>query len=154
MAGRRCAAYLRLELARVACCPPSSFWTAMDALPAHRPRSIRSVASNSSIASGVSLSRRSRTRTRSKTVTGDAPRSPLLSDLPYLGGAVVQEPENILDAPLEAPERPPRSPQRLLADPHSVSTPSSQDVDQTFVELTQSTTSRPVRVLPQRVCWS
>ncbi len=148
MAGRRQAAYLRLELACVGCCP-SSFWTAMDALPAHRPRSIRSVASNSSIASGVSLSRRSRTRTRSKTVTGDAPRSPLPSDLPYLGGVVVQEPENILDAPLEAPERPPRSPQRLLA--HSVGTPSSQDVDQTFVELTQSTTSRPVRVFGQRV---
>lgn len=35
-----------------------------------RPHSIRSVASNSSIASGVSLTRRSRTRTRSKTVTG------------------------------------------------------------------------------------
>ncbi|KJA22892.1 hypothetical protein HYPSUDRAFT_40351, partial [Hypholoma sublateritium FD-334 SS-4] len=121
----------------------------MDALPAHRPRSIRSVASNSSIGSGVSLSRRARTRTRSKTVTGEVPRSPLPSDLPYLGGAVVQEPENILDASLEAPERPPRSPHRLLSDPHSGGTPSSQDVDPTFVELTQSTASRPSKASKQ-----
>ncbi|KXN91731.1 hypothetical protein AN958_12583 [Leucoagaricus sp. SymC.cos] len=38
-----------------------------------RPRSVRSVASNSSITSGVSLTRRSRTRTRSRTVTGTVP---------------------------------------------------------------------------------
>ena len=38
-----------------------------------RAGSIRSVASNSSIASGVSLTRRSRTRTRAKTLTGGSP---------------------------------------------------------------------------------
>lgn len=142
-------------LATVVFLPPS--WAAMEALPVQRPRSIRSVASNSSIASGVSLSRRSRTRTRSKTVTGasrtDAvPRSPLPSDLPYLGAALVQEPEDVLDAPLQeaAPERPPRSPHRIFettVDIRSTNETSSQDVSLADIEPT-TLTSRPVRLYP------
>jgi hypothetical protein len=95
----------------------------MDPLPAQRPGSIRSVASNSSIASGVSLARRPRTRTRSRTVTGgsmrpeDIPQSPASSDLPYLNSPISREPvgehPTSQPIPLTAPPlRPPRSPQR------------------------------------------
>ncbi|KAF8807024.1 hypothetical protein BYT27DRAFT_7338957 [Phlegmacium glaucopus] len=66
---------------------------------AQRPGSIRSVASNSSIGSGVSLSRRPRiNRARSRTLTGsssrseDPPQSPTESILPYLNDLVVQDP--------------------------------------------------------------
>ncbi|KAF9476691.1 hypothetical protein BDN70DRAFT_995479 [Pholiota conissans] len=126
----------------------------------HRPRSIRSVASNSSLASAGGLSRRPRTRARSRTVTGspkpgDAPPpppSPLPSDLPYLAGPLVQEPDPIPDASTpdalsEPPVRPPRSPQRAesaagAGEIRSTDTGSSQDTstaDPTFVEPTQST---------------
>lgn len=124
----------------------------MEALPAQRPGSIRSVASNSSLASGVSLSRRPRTRTRSRTVTGSTERRPgetpavplLQSDLPYLSGPIVQEPledhtttssQNPLSEP---PTRPPRSPQRVeVSEIRSSDTASTQvitDADPTFVE--------------------
>ncbi|KAF5371858.1 hypothetical protein D9615_009561 [Tricholomella constricta] len=88
-----------------------------------RPCSIRSVASNSSIASGVSLTRRARTRARSKTLTNTSsprlpdslPKSPA-SELPYLGVNSAQEPvPNLPNSPneaLAAPPRPPRSPRR------------------------------------------
>ena len=65
---------------------------------AQRPGSIRSVASNSSIGSCVSLSRRPRTKARSRTVTGsssrseDHPQSPTDSILPYLNDLAVQDP--------------------------------------------------------------
>ena len=80
---------------------------------AQRPRSIRSVASNSSIGSCVSLSRRPRTKTRSRTVTGSSsrseepPQSPTESILPYLNGLVVQdspeEPPTVVKAPITTP---------------------------------------------------
>lgn len=95
----------------------------MDPLPAQRPGSIRSVASNSSIASGVSLARRPRTRTRSRTVTGgsmrpeDIPQFPDSSALPYLSSPISREPvgEHVTSQPIPLtvpPLRPPRSPQR------------------------------------------
>ncbi|CAA7267143.1 unnamed protein product [Cyclocybe aegerita] len=114
-----------------------------------RPGSLRSVPSNSSIRSGVSLSRRPRTRARSRTVTGagSAPTSPLppspvppsQSDLAYLNSP----PD---DLPLaNPPVRPPRSPQRL--DPpelRSSDTASSKEgtaADATVVEaLPQAST--------------
>jgi len=87
-----------------------------------RPRSLRSVASNSTISSGLSLSRRPRTRKRSKTVTGssscpeEAPL-PVQSDLPYLSGSTAQEPNENSALGLSGlsglPPRPPKSPQRL-----------------------------------------
>jgi len=114
--------------------------------PAHRPPSIRSVASNSSLASGVSLSRRPRTRTRSKTVTGasgepeSVPRSPGLSDLPYLAANFTLEPEHTsatlssLDMP---PPRPAKSPQRFddqqLLRSSDTASSSQQHGDETFV---------------------
>jgi hypothetical protein len=83
-----------------------------------RQGSLRSVASNSSIASGTSLTRRARTRARSKTLTGgssarsDKLQSPI-SELPYLDKVNVQEPlEQSSPSPLGAPPRPPRSPHR------------------------------------------
>lgn len=84
-----------------------------------RPPSIRSVASS---ASGVSLSRRARTRTRSRsrTVTGASGRPieppldslPISSDLPYLAGAITQEPveDQSLSSAISLPAEPPRSP--------------------------------------------
>ncbi|KAF8992854.1 hypothetical protein BDQ17DRAFT_1369018 [Cyathus striatus] len=92
-------------------------------LPVTRPGSIRSVASSSSIASGVSLTRRPRTRARSRTVTSpsqrnvDSPTSPV-SELPYLDRPLIQEPHpdasSSSQEPLTiSPARPPRSPQRL-----------------------------------------
>ncbi|PPQ67473.1 hypothetical protein CVT25_006014 [Psilocybe cyanescens] len=123
----------------------------MDALPTHRPGSLRSMASNSSIGSGVSLSRRPRTisRARSRTVTGgtvrpeDVPQLPMSpSDLPYLSGPNLYEPleDHTSSSPnplTEPPARPPRSPQRLeTADIRSSDTASSQgatDADPTFV---------------------
>lgn len=91
-----------------------------------RPGSIRSVASNSSIASGVSLTRRARTRARSKTLTGGSsprpdglPQNPV-SELAYLDKAYVQEPVQSLPLtptePLSAPPRPPRSPHRATSE--------------------------------------
>ena len=113
--------------------------------PAHRPPSIRSVASNSSLASGVSLSRRPRTRTRSKTVTGasgepeSVPRSPGLSDLPYLAANFTLEPEHTsatLSSLDMAPPRPAKSPQRLddqLLRSSDTTSSSQQHGDDTFV---------------------
>lgn len=73
--------------------PPQPLATMSDTA-AQRPGSLRSVASNSSIASGVSLARRQRTRLRSKTLTGNSDEPPLspTSELPYLGTSLVQEP--------------------------------------------------------------
>lgn len=90
----------------------------MDA--AQRPRSVRSVASNSSIGSSVSLSRRPRTKPRSRTLTGsssrseDPPQSPTESILPYLNGPVVQDPPEksptVVKAPITTPSiHPPSS---------------------------------------------
>ncbi|KAF8071721.1 hypothetical protein FPV67DRAFT_1622263 [Lyophyllum atratum] len=89
-----------------------------------RAPSIRSVASNSSISSGVSLTRRARTRARSRTLTGASsprlpdtslPKSPT-SELAYLGTTSVQEPAiSFPTSPIEslgAPPRPARSPRR------------------------------------------
>ena len=80
---------------------------------AQRPRSIRSVASNSSIGSCVSLSRRPRIKARSRTVTGSSsrseepPQSPTESILPYLNGPVVQDPleksPTVANAPITTP---------------------------------------------------
>ncbi|KAF9565228.1 hypothetical protein CPC08DRAFT_704762 [Agrocybe pediades] len=71
----------------------------MDPLSTQRPRSVRSVASNSSIGSGTSLCRRPRiTRSRSRTVTGrttpptDIPEVPSTpSALAYLSGSNEQD---------------------------------------------------------------
>ena len=89
-----------------------------------RPGSIRSVESNSSIASSVSLSRRPRTRTRSRTVTRspsrskDPPHSPVESILPYLNDPIVQEPlgeqPTAVQTPITAlPIHPPSSSEKL-----------------------------------------
>ncbi|KAK0469843.1 uncharacterized protein EV420DRAFT_1634254 [Desarmillaria tabescens] len=92
-----------------------------------RPPSLRSVGSSSSIASGVSLSRRPRTRTRSRTVTGG--QSPLPdatftraqdSDMPFLANQMVTEPQSdILGSPhdfdSQPPARPARSPHRPVS---------------------------------------
>ncbi|KAG6917008.1 hypothetical protein DXG01_004273 [Tephrocybe rancida] len=115
-----------------------------DQQPPQRPASIRSVASNSSIASGVSLTRRARTRTRSKTVTGgpssrldSVPKSPA-SEIPYLGTKFTQEPIPYLPpTPTEsqgAPPRPVRSPRR---DTHSLA--QAQVGDNVGIALSQDT---------------
>lgn len=66
-----------------------------------RPNSVRSVASNSSSASGASLTRRSRIRTRSKTVTGSSvtrpqeqPPSPV-PDLPFADKHPIKHPDTV-----------------------------------------------------------
>jgi len=134
----------------------------MDTLTVQRPRSVRSVSSNSSIGSGVSLSRRPRiTRSRSRTVTGvttapstDVPNVPKTPpDLVYLNASPVQQTleENVtasknpsMSQSGPAPVRLPRSPQRLeILDPHNNDTASSSgitDPDPTFVgqELTRT----------------
>lgn len=85
-----------------------------------RQSSLRSVASNSSIASGTSLTRRARTsRARSKTLMGESsvqsdklPNSPT-SELPYLDKIDVQQPfEGSVTGPLSAPAQ-------LLHSPHT-----------------------------------
>ncbi|KAG5638905.1 hypothetical protein H0H81_008966 [Sphagnurus paluster] len=84
----------------------------LDGQGAQRQNSVRSIASNTSAASGVSLTRRARTRARSKTLT--APSSPRLptslpnsptSELPYLGVSFTQEPPPLIPA-LDARSRP------------------------------------------------
>lgn len=83
-----------------------------------RQGSLRSVASNSSIASGTSLTRRARIRARSKTLMGESsvrsdklPNSPT-SELPYLDKVNDQQ-------PLEGPATGPLSaPAELLHSPH------------------------------------
>lgn len=71
--------------------PFSSSYIMVDALigqGTHRPASLRSVASNSSVSSGVSLTRRSRTRTRPKTAgssgRADSLTASPISELPYI----------------------------------------------------------------------
>lgn len=132
----------------------------MDPFPAQRPGSIRSVASNSSIASGVSLARRPRTRTRSRTVTGgsmrpeDVPQFPASSDLPYLSSPISREPvgeqATSQPIPLTAPPlQPPRSPQ--IQEPFEIRSSdaaSSQGAtaDLTIIEpLPPLSIGRPVR---------
>lgn len=86
----------------------------------HRPNSRSSVASNSSVASGTSLSRRPRTtRARSRTITGGSPNAvtEVFPGLPYLEKPLVDEPDPQLSPGLPQansphPLRPPRSPQR------------------------------------------
>lgn len=132
-----------------------------------RPRSLRSVASNSTIASGTSLSRRPRTR-RSKTVTG-APTHPseppltslpVQSDLPYLSDTTAQEPTDRLspawNGSFELPPRPPKSPHRqLTAEPltcsgDSASSQGGRAADETVVSEppppTAITSAEPVRL--------
>lgn len=85
-----------------------------------RPHSVRSVASNSSIVSGVSLARRARTRTRAKTLTGATSSRvdgtlarPNTADLLYFDKGIVQEPGLITSLEsMPAPQGPPRSPNR------------------------------------------
>ena len=92
---------------------------------AQRPRSIRSVASNSSIGSCVSLSRRPRIKARSRTFTGSSSRSeepPQCSTesiLPYLSGPVVQDPPEKSPTEINAPvTTPPIQPPSSL-EPHN-----------------------------------
>jgi len=120
---------------------------------AQRPGSIRSVASNSSIGSGVSLSRRPRTsRTRSRTVTGsssqseDPPKSPTESILPYLNDLVVQDPleeqPTIVKAPITVPPIHPPSSSEQALEIRSSDTASSLEptaADATVVEPSQLT---------------
>ncbi|KAK0485159.1 hypothetical protein IW261DRAFT_1360585 [Armillaria novae-zelandiae] len=105
-----------------------------------RPPSLRSVGSSSSIASGVSLSRRPRTRTRSRTVTGG--QSPHLdatftraqdSDMPFIANQMVTEPESdVLGGPHDFDSRPPARPVRS---PHRpVSTDAQLSETAGFVE--------------------
>jgi hypothetical protein len=116
---------------------------------AQRPRSIRSVASNSSIGSCVSLSRRPRTKTRSRTVTGSSSRSeelpqgPTESILPYLNGLVVQdspeEPPTVAKAPITTPPiHPPEQPEVLeIRSNDAVSSVEPPVADVTVVESSQ-----------------
>lgn len=141
----------------------------LDPMEEERPRSLRSVASNSTIASGTSLSRRPRIRRRSRTVTG-VPNSlsepplaslPVQSDLPYLSDATAQEPTAKLSpawtGSFELPPRPPKSPHRQLSaelPTRSGDSASSQGitaVDATVVSdplpLPAITSAKPVRLL-------
>lgn len=119
----------------------------MPGLNIQRPPSVRSVASNSSIASGasgVSLSRRPRARARSKTLTGDSgqhemsvTRSPV-SDLPYLDQTLVQDLspgpsslETLLLPARPSPNRSPRSP--LRSDTNEGNQPISPQGDERLV---------------------
>ncbi|KAH6909002.1 hypothetical protein BKA70DRAFT_1148933 [Coprinopsis sp. MPI-PUGE-AT-0042] len=103
-----------------------------------RPPSIRSVASNSSIAS--SLSRRPRTRARSRTFTGGSSRaediaSTPVEELPVVNGVLVQEPRTL--SPVDASSSSSglaRPPQRL--DTHSSATVSSLSLEPTTAEVT------------------
>ncbi|KAF5326696.1 hypothetical protein D9619_004926 [Psilocybe cf. subviscida] len=131
--------------------------------PAQRPRSVRSVASNSSLGSTVSLARRPRTtRARSRTVTGSPalpsddplPPSPCL---PYVPGPLVQEPLEEDSSAL--PPRPPKSPHRLeppvpgetlrvASDTASSSHASALEGSTFVVEPTQSTAISATRPPP------
>ena len=136
--------------------------TSMEQESAQRPHSLRSVASNSTIASATSLSRRPRTRKRSRTVTGASGRPseppldslPVHSDLPYLSGSTAQESSQPLaiedNTTSELPSRPPKSPLRLvqveLLTRSSDGTSSNAGVDATVVsEPLPTNTSTPVK---------
>lgn len=86
----------------------------------HRSESLRSVASNSSLASTVSLTRRPRT-TRARSRTGEASprldRSAATSPvMPFFEKPVNSDPVDALSPELP-PARPPRSPARVSMDP-------------------------------------
>jgi hypothetical protein len=142
--------------------PSTLLSTSMEQESAQRPHSLRSVASNSTIASATSLSRRPRTRKRSRTVTGASGRPseppqdslPVQSDLPYLSGSTAQESSQPL--PVEdkttsdLPSRPPKSPLRLLQvellTRSSDATSSNAGVDATVVsEPLRTNTSTPLK---------
>ncbi|KAF5342659.1 hypothetical protein D9611_001547 [Ephemerocybe angulata] len=104
-----------------------------DILAARRPPSIRSVASNNSVASAVSLTRRPRTRPRSRTVTGASStraESPQ-PGLPLLDKPIVQEPLSSTPAPDDPQMPPPRS-----LDVGSSATPSTQNTELAGAETT------------------
>src|SRR4051812_38175702 len=75
-----------LELAFEFSRGPCTMASHADGLGLQRPASIRSVASNASAASAVSLTRRARTRARSRTLTGGTsrPSNDHAPDLPSL----------------------------------------------------------------------
>lgn len=111
----------------------------------HRSGSLRSVASNASIASGVSLTRRPRTpksRARSRTMTGSpSPRigTPTESPvLPYFDKPVNVEPEDGTMVPQSSiPVRPPRSPQRATSIEVLVNSTRNPAVDQSDVAVNE-----------------
>ncbi|KAF9046926.1 hypothetical protein BDZ89DRAFT_1058396 [Hymenopellis radicata] len=88
-----------------------------------RTPSLRSVGSNSSITSGVSLTRRPRTRARSRTVTGGQPdtaslRNAAVMESGFFGKPVVAEPESV-HSPRSTDPSPSRvQPQPATADAH------------------------------------
>lgn len=133
-----------------------NFVPPMEQVPVQRPQSLRSVASNSTIGSTASLSRRPRTRKRSKTVTGAPSRSeppldalPDQSDLPYLSGSTAQEATQPLAAENNTSElpRPPKSPFRLLqAELPTRSSDATDRIDVTTVsEPPPLNTSTPIK---------
>ena len=99
-----------------------------------RPPSAASVYSVASATSAPNITRRQRTRTRSKTVTGapPTPRSPVFSELPYLDKPFHQEPATSDTATQHPPVRPPRSPARL----EDSATPSTQNTELAAAEAT------------------
>ncbi|KAF6757267.1 hypothetical protein DFP72DRAFT_989564 [Ephemerocybe angulata] len=104
-----------------------------DILAARRPPSVRSVASNNSVASAVSLTRRPRTRPRSRTVTGASStraESPQ-PGLPLLDKPIVHEPLSSTPAPDDPQMPPPRS-----LDVGSSATPSTQNTELAGAETT------------------
>jgi hypothetical protein len=148
----------------------STSFPPMEQESVERPRSLRSVASNSTIASTTSLSRRPRTRKRSKTVTGASGRPseptldslPVQSDLPYLSGSTAQESSQPLAADenttSELPSRPPKSPLRLvqgeLQTRSSDATSSNGGMDATVVsEPPPLNTSTPVKHVRIPTCF-
>jgi hypothetical protein len=148
----------------------SASFPPMEQEPVERPRSLRSVASNSTIASTTSLSRRPRTRKRSRTVTGASNRPsdppldslPVQSDLPYLSGSTAQDSSQPLAADentaSEPPSRPPKSPLRLLQAElqtrSSDTTSSNAGMDITAVsEPPPPNTSTPVKHVRIPLCF-
>ena len=127
-----------------------------------RPGSIRSVASNSSISSGVSLSRRPRTRTRSRTVgassrSEDPPQNPTESILPYLNNPVVkdsseEEPTVVKTPVVTPPIHPPSSSEQRISDTASSLEPAAADA--TAVDPPQTpNTGKQVHLIPLLCCF-
>lgn len=111
---------------------------AMDDSASTKAPSVRcsSVASQNSTASAVSLTRRPRARTRSRTVTGASSTRAVDSQLPYLDKELVQDPlpqspDNVMG--------PPPTPK-----PYSSATPTTQNTDLAAAETTFVETHSPV----------
>lgn len=122
----------------------------------HRPASLRSVASNSSVSSGVSLTRRARTKTRPKTAgssgRADKPPESPASQLPYVDQTFARGLSRRPPSTIVSNESPPRShANKVLAVQTDATSSHAEGRDAVADSVSESLQSPPMTPRPVRI---